>query len=111
MQLNLLKTNFGTRYLRLEIRELYLKIYYELNYTESLLSAVDSFRHYLKGTEFSIQNITGAKNFLNCLTRLLNISERKEKAEIYSIKKEMSGENNLHHKLWLIEKVNALENL
>lgn len=105
---HLLKTKQGTRYLKLEIRELYIKVYYELNYQESLYSSIDTFRHYLNRTGSALnENISNAKTFLKYLKKILSLPVQKTDSNIKLLSKELSVENNIHHKEWLVSKLEA----
>ncbi|MCB0728702.1 MAG: hypothetical protein KDD00_14665 [Ignavibacteriae bacterium] len=94
-------------YLKLELKEMYIKVYYELGYTEQLYYAFDSFRHYLKNAPFLPNYILSAKNFLRYSTSLVN-HKMKNDSDIEILRKEISGDLTVHNKNWLLEKADEL---
>lgn len=98
------KVKNETPSLKLDIKELYIKIFYELNYIDSVYSAIDSLRHFLNTTESILQDsIINAKNFLNFLSKLLKIKERNNISELKILKQEIDSNNNIHNKIWLLK--------
>ncbi|HMQ80837.1 MAG TPA: hypothetical protein PKE39_07800 [Ignavibacteria bacterium] len=99
--------------LKLPVKVLMLKLYYELNYIEEAYSLIDSFSHFL------ISNKKIRKNEINNYLRFLNFYREILKAKAESgnsrknneIRNELAAASMLPHKSWLIEKAGELKNL
>ena len=96
---------------RLDIKLLQLKIYYEMNETESLLSLIDSYRHLLgKAKQLSDMFKNFHMNFIRYSEKLIRIRERGETDELENLKQEVLGPNVPTGKPWLLEKIEELTN-
>lgn len=93
-----------------ELRILKLKCFYELGYSDSLASEIDSFRRYISG-EALLSKISklNAANFSNYFSRLLKLNEKFSKKESIPLLKEIENEGNVNEKRWLIEKIKKLK--
>lgn len=83
--------------------------YYELGYTEELISHIDTYKHFLsrddKRTEqFKEKN----KYFLKCVLNLAKLKENFNAVELEMLKKEIENAEYFSHKEWLLEKANEL---
>lgn len=94
-------------YLKLELREIYIRVYYELGHTEELYYCFDSFRHYLNNAPFLPDYILSAKNFLRYVSAILN-HKIKNNSDINNLRREISEEPYVHFKKWLLEKADEL---
>lgn len=94
--------------LKLELRMNYIVVYYELNYTDQLYSAFDSYRHYLKIAPFLPNYIKNAKNFLKYITAISSY-RIKNNIDLDILRKELTGDPNVHLKWWLLDKIEELQ--
>ncbi len=95
---------------KLDIKILKIKCYFELGYTDSLFSEIDTLKHFLKNTEsLKKENISSVKNFLKFITRILNRSDIKTGKNIFVLRKEIENEMLLTEKKWLLIKLKELE--
>ena len=100
---NLSKVNFTLSLHRYLVRNLTIKIYYDLNETNSLYSLIDSYKHTLKRDNTVPENIRSfVTNFINLTRDLLRIKNGEKKKENIEarVEKEITAE-----KQWLLSKV------
>ncbi|MEO8513017.1 MAG: hypothetical protein ABI543_05630 [Ignavibacteria bacterium] len=109
------KTKFKLYLMKVMVKSYSVRIYYEQNMIEQTISAVDTFRHYLKSENLMAEDQkTAHYEFLNLLTELSEIkfegisksSEENIELAIRKINKMQS--NPLGTKNWLIEKANEM---
>ena len=97
------RINFALPLHKYLIKNLTLKIYYELNETNSIYSLIDSFKHTVKRDKSVPDNVkilvTNYTNFVKELVRIKSGEKDKEDIEA-RIKKETTAE-----KSWLLSKV------
>ncbi|HMQ68599.1 MAG TPA: hypothetical protein PKA90_06420 [Ignavibacteria bacterium] len=99
-----LKVNFVI--MKLDVDILLLLIYYELGYTESALSLIDSMRHFL-GEEKHFSNTVkdNHHNFLKFYRILLMNKDNPKIQVLINLKLEIINCTNLRRKYWLLEKI------
>jgi len=101
------RINFGLTLHKYLIKNLTLKIYFELNETDSIYSLIDSFKHTIKRDKSVPENvkvlITNYTNFVKELVRIKNGDKSKEDIEA-RIKKETTAE-----KSWLLSKASEFK--
>jgi hypothetical protein len=95
-----------------QLKSFYLKIYYDMNETESFYSHVDSYKHFLtneKHIPAATRDVLG--NYLMFTKKLFDIKNNKAEKdfELFKIKKEIVENNLLVNKQWLLEKTEAIE--
>lgn len=107
--------NFKLFSLKAIVRNLYIRIYYEAGMNEQLLSAIDSFRHYLKNEQMILEGHKLAHyNFLKLIGGIAELkaenSKRKDHIKIGLLKKETGkmDSNALGMKNWLLKKLEEL---
>lgn len=107
--------NFKLFSLKAIVRNLAIRIYYEAGMHEQLLSAIDSFRHYLKNEQMILESHKLAHyNFLKLVGGLAELkaegSKRKDRIKIGLLKNETGkmDSNALGMKNWLIKKLEQL---
>jgi len=92
-----------------DLKNLMLKIYYELNYFEQAFSMVYSYRNFLKKTKELTKSFKEVfENFLNFYFELLKIKSRQSIETPLFIKNKIEKENKLVSKRWLLEKSDQL---
>ena len=104
---NLNKVEFSDIYYNLDTKKMMLKIYYELEETDALLSLVASFRIFLKRTKLiSDTNKEAYLNFIN----ILNLLVKKDKKILPEIKQKIETTTPLGDRKWLKEAADRQEN-
>lgn len=101
------KINFSFPLHKYLVKNLTLKIYFELNEADSIFSLIDSYKHILKRDKSVPQNvrmlITNFANFIREMIRIKNGEKKLEDIEV-RIKKSVTAE-----KLWLLSKVSEFK--
>lgn len=107
------KTNFKLFLMKVMIKSYTIRIYYEQNMYEQTISAIDTFRHYLKSEKQIAEDLKTALyeflRFLNELTSLkIDNIKRNNDPRLIVLRKEIGNmsSNPLGAKNWLIEKAN-----
>jgi hypothetical protein len=92
------------------IKELLVKIYYDLDYIEQLLSFMDSYSHFLKSEKTVSKNTrTDQSKYLSYINRLIKIKGKDNFKALPSLKKNITKETPSVNNRWLLEKVEELE--
>ena len=101
--------NLGFDLSKTDIRTLQLKLFYELNYTESAYDLVIAYRTFLSRTaNVSKEYKKVFKNFINQYLKLLKIKSGTLKEDPDFIKCEIEKEKYIINKQWLLEKAGEL---
>ncbi len=95
-----------------QLKSFYLKIYYDMNETESFYSHVDSYRHFLtneKHIPTATKDVLG--NYVLLTKKLYDIKQNKAEKdfELFKLSNEISGNTLLVNKQWLLERADELE--
>lgn len=95
-----------------QLKSLYLKVYYDMNETESFYSHVDSYRHFLtneKHIPAATKDVLG--NYVLFTKKLFDVKNNKAEKdfELYKLKKEITENKLLVNKQWLLERARELE--
>ena len=103
------KVKYDIFIFKVDVKNLMLKIYYELSLFEEAFYLIDTYRHYLSDSnDLSDSNKIQHTNFLSLYNRLLKSKSTGNTEELdYSIK-EMTGMELLSSRNWLIEKAKEL---
>lgn len=92
-----------------DIRNLYLMIYFELNYPDEAYSLLDSYKHFLKNNKnVSDERRLENKKFVDYFGKLLSVKVSGNKTELRRIEKFLSSEKSIRCKDWLLEKIEEL---
>lgn len=92
-----------------DLKNLMLKIYYELEYFEQAYSLIDTYKHYLSGTtEISDAYKTFYRNFVNRYLGLIKIKTGTSRESPAFLKSKIEKENKIVNKIWLLEKIEDL---
>ncbi len=98
--------------LQLDKNILHLLIYYELDYYDSALSLVDSFRHFIKDNKIlSNEVIENHCNFIRYYKTILRLKQNSVNSlDFEYLRKEITFHDNIRRKEWLLEKLDELLN-
>ncbi len=107
--INKINTHFTS--LKLEIKTLSIKLFYELNYVENIYSSVDALKHFMKNTpslskHFRVQSA----NFTKYVIKLVDLREKRKMKELDYLRKEISeiSEFGLINKKWILQKISQI---
>lgn len=93
---------------KIHVKIITAQAYYELSATESLLSHIDSAKHFLKNTkEMTEKRKTDYGNFFSALQKLILLSEKPDTPALQALSEEVTIINN--NRKWLLEKIEALK--
>lgn len=96
---------------KIDVKNLLLKTFYELNFTEQLLDMIDSFRHFVSGSR-TLSEISARRQLamINILKHLALARTGSGKTSIEGVKKELNSVNLAYtDRLWIHEKIAELE--
>jgi len=94
--------------LKIDVKSWMLKIYYELDYTDSALSLIDSYRHFLsKNKSLSDHSRERHNNYLKFTGELLKIRSGSINGSLDQLADSLKNTVNVVHKDWLAEKINS----
>jgi len=97
-------------YLKIDVRLLQARLYYELNEYDVLLSSIDSTRHFLKDNKFIAENRKAQySTFIKSLSALNNAQLKKDEYKIKELKENILKADDLQWKDWFVKKVEELE--
>lgn len=92
-----------------DVKNLRLKIYYELGYFEEALSLIHSYREFLRNNQFlSEERKTRVRNFIRYLEKLILLRSGSSKHDAGYIKNQLLKEKSVTYKSWLLEKLSSL---
>ena len=96
-------------YLKVDIKNWMLLIYYELNLNEQAYSLIDTYKHFLAKNKnlsevFRINNL----DFLNCYVLLMKCKSNKDHIMLKKIYNDITSRGKFIHKGWLLKKTEEL---
>jgi len=81
---------------------------YELNEIESLMYALDSYKHFASNNQFVSESTRGnISRFISYVISLCRVKEKHDNIKIQMLKEKIINDN-LNTKYWLIEKAEEL---
>ena len=97
-------------YLKIDLKFLQARLYYELDWYDVLNSAIDSMRHFLKSNKFIPENRRPQfSTFVKLLSSLNNTRLKKDEMKIMELKDIILKTEDLQWKDWFIKKIEELE--
>ncbi len=105
MELNS-KLNYDELYMKLNSKILQLQIFYEMGIEDSLISALESFRHFLVNNKL-IPNERRMyySNFHKILSKIVSLSDKRNKTDLEIVKRQLSDDSKIINKSWLLDKI------
>lgn len=96
-------------YSKVDLRNLTVMSYYELNYTESALSMIDSYKHFITGSK-NMSEVFRENHlrFINSLYALIMYKEKGQSEKLSELKKKLIPFKNDRRSLWMISKIDEL---
>lgn len=103
------KVNYDVFQYKFDYKLMLIQIYYELNYTEELITLIDTYKHFLKtNLKVSDGNRKWQMNLVKFVKKLSVIKERGDESMTKQLLNEINSTNELTGKKWLIEKTEEL---
>lgn len=100
------KVKYDLTRLKVDVKILMLKIYYELNLEDPAHSLIDTFKHYASDSkEIAEETRSSIKNFVKCYSKLFKLKLNPDSYARNSLMIEIKKEKYLFHRDWLIEKL------
>ena len=97
-------------YLKIDVKLLQARLYYELNEYDGLNSAIDTTRHFLKSNKFIAENRrVQFSTFIKFLSALNNARLKKDEYKTKELKENILKAEELQWKDWFVKKVEELE--
>lgn len=97
-------------YSKIDIRNLTVMSYYELDYTEPALSMIDSYKHFVNGNKnFSDVFRESHFRFINSLQSLILSKEKNQKDKLSLLKKKLIPFRGERRISWIIDKIDELK--
>lgn len=102
------KIDYEMFYFKIDLKNLQLKLFYELGYFEQALSLIDTYRHFLKNDRvLSERSREKIKKFLELAKTLVSAKMKNDKFKFHKLRKSLDSFNDVFNKKWLYEKVSA----
>jgi len=95
---------------KIAVKNLIARSYYEMKEFELLLYHIDSAKHFIKSNKKIgnyLREING--NFFNYLHSIVTEAEQKDEYKVRILKQNISKDNMVNHKNWLLEKLAELQ--
>jgi len=103
------KIKFDQFVLKIDMKNLQLKLAYELEHFESAVSMIDSYKHFLKNnTLLSVTRKVMHNNFLNYVSKLVQYQFGSSKVNIPYIFNQLEKSKEVFDKGWLGEKIKLI---
>lgn len=94
---------------KLDMKNLQLKINYELGHFESALSVIDTYKHFLKNNVLiSESRKVLHNNFVNYTNKLIQYKNGSKKVNLSFISHKIESGKNIFDRVWLMDKVNEI---
>lgn len=104
------KINIERSNMKLDIKNLQIVNYYELDYKIELESLIDTYKHFLHRDKSINQHFKNTSlQFLNFVSELIKVNTSGKNTSAYILKKEIANAPFFNFKEWLIKKAEELE--
>ena len=103
------KINLEMSNMKIEIKNMLIMIYFELNYSEELISMIDTYRHYLNRDKTVSDSIRQSGTlFINLVSELMKMKHKEKGGSAAKLKKGIADLQGSGIKEWLSKKAEAL---
>jgi len=100
------KVKFDQFVYKLDMKNLQLKINFELEYFESAISVIDTYKHFLNNSPLLSENRKiSHNNYLAYTLKLIHFKTGSKKINIPFLGDKISKTKNVFDKIWLLEKI------
>ena len=92
---------------KIYVKTLYIRTYFEMKEFETLLSFLDTTRHFYEKNPY-VSNTLRSNNikFISCMSRILSAMESKDDFELEKIRKLVQEDKTVANRDWLLDKIN-----
>jgi hypothetical protein len=98
--------------LKYDVKSIYLMLYYDLQYDDSLINQINNYRKFLNRNKLVTKEKKANLNiFLNALEKLVTMREGNLRMNISDLKSESDKLKNNNYRNWLLEKSKELRKL
>lgn len=95
---------------KLDMKNLTLKIHYELGQFDSALSVIDTYRHFVKNNVLVSDNRSKLhNNFINYVSKLIQFKTYGRSENLEYIEDKLKKSKDTFNKEWILEKINELK--
>ncbi|HMQ78046.1 MAG TPA: hypothetical protein PKE39_05380 [Ignavibacteria bacterium] len=106
------KIKYDYFYLKVDVKNWMLLIYYELNLYEQANSLIDTYKHFLaKNKNLSALFKKNNLDFLNVYIKLISFKNGNEAVSLKNITNEVSAHGKFIHKGWLLKKIEEFKKI
>lgn len=92
------------------LKSLQIRNYYNLGDFESILSILDSYKHYLKSNkQIPRVDFIRANNFIKSMYKFIKIIHGSKKYSFDDLKKEIKSYKTMNYKIWMLDRINEIE--
>lgn len=106
--LSLCGTNENVYY-KLALKDLQIKILYELGHYETILSIIDSYKHFFQKNKIIVKPVKERyKIFLKNLNELIKLKNNLKQEDIFIFKQKLNSEPSFLYRDWIINKINEI---
>jgi hypothetical protein len=102
--INIEKVDKDYYFLRLDINNLKLKLFYELNYDDSCKDLIDNYKHTLRDKNIPAGRKKLHKNFITSVMKLIKLREKPNFDALVLLQKDIENNRSVN-KDWLLEKL------
>ncbi len=107
---NISKVKYQVFLFKIDVKNLMLKIFYELNLYEQAVSMLDTYKHYIQTSEEVSEYIKSIhSNFVKIYSRLIKVKSTQDKKELDIVEIDAAKNENTASRKWLLEKLNELQ--
>jgi len=97
-------------YAKLDVRMLQCRLYYELNWNDSLTSLLDTFRRTIANNKLIPElRKTHYAKFVKYLGKLESLKNDSDELDIEQLRKQMENDEHYHYKKWLFNRLDEME--
>jgi hypothetical protein len=96
---------------KISVKNLLIRIYYELGYTEEVIQAIDSYRHFLhREKNITPKYLEMNTHFLNFVSELNKLRINKDADDVRLLRKKVEKTPYFNLKEWILDKAGELMN-
>lgn len=104
------KVVFDQSSFKIDMKNLQLKINYELKYYESAISIIDTYKHFINNNQLISENRKSLHNkFLSYTLQIIHFNTRSRKINLSFLESKIRKSNDIFDKEWLLEKIGEIE--
>jgi hypothetical protein len=94
-------------YYKLALKDLQIKVFFELGHYESIFSIIDSYKHFFHKNKLIVKEVKERyKIFLKNLNQFLKLVTKNNKEDLILFKQKLNSAPSFLHKNWILEKIN-----